>query len=89
MKQRIWSIKGLKNIKISKLHYLFNDQEDTSRGVPIHRNFNSILRRYDQKNPISVVPISRQTKRAYHRLRPRKTSLTHKGLKNMKIFKLH
>ena len=33
--------------KISKLHYNFNAQEDT--GVPFYWNFNSILRRDNQK----------------------------------------
>ena len=39
--------KGLKKMKISELHQPFNTQENT--GVPFHRNFNSILRRYHQK----------------------------------------
>ena len=35
--------KGLKKMKIFKLHQPFKAQEDT--GVPFHRNFNSILGR--------------------------------------------
>ena len=46
-KKIIWSIKGLRKIKISKLHQPFNAQEYT--GVLFHRNFDSILRRDHQK----------------------------------------
>ena len=40
--------KGLKKMKIFKLHYPFNAQEYT--GGPFHQNFNFILRRDHQKN---------------------------------------
>ena len=39
--------KGLKKMKISKLHQPFEAQEDT--GIRFHRNFTSILRRDLQK----------------------------------------
>ena len=41
-------IRNFEEMKIFKLHQPFKAQEDT--GVPFHRNFNSILRRYIQKN---------------------------------------
>ena len=40
-------LKGLKKMKIFKLHKPFNAQEDT--GGPFHQNLNFILRRDHQK----------------------------------------
>ena len=59
---------------------------------PYHWNFNSILRRDHQKNFLWASRLWVGRKRAYLRYVPKndeKKNLAHKGLKKMKISKLH
>ena len=48
--------KGLKKMKFYKLVWPYNAHEDI--GVPFDQNFNSVLRRDNQKIPMSVAPMS-------------------------------
>ena len=74
--------KGLKKMKIYKLHYDFYAQEDT--GVPFHWIFNSILRRDHQKNFLwaSRIWVGRRKEPilCYVPKNDEKKNLAHKGL---------
>ena len=77
---------------LSHLHSLpFNAQEYT--GIPFYRNFNSILRRDHQKIFLwtSRLWVGRQKEPilGYVPKNDEKKNLVHKGLKKMKISKLH
>ena len=50
--------KGLKKMKISKLHWPFNAQDDT--GVPLSLKFQFYIKKGSSKKfPMSVAPMSR------------------------------
>ena len=71
--------------------YPYNAQENT--GVPFHLNVNSILRRDHQKNFLwaSRLWVGRRKEPilGYVPKNDEKKNVVHKGLKKMKISKLH
>ena len=78
-----WNIVGSERVKP------FNTQED--KGVPFHRNFNSILRS-DHKKIIWSSRLWGRRKEpilGYVPKNDEKKNLVHEGLKKMKISKLH